>query len=465
MDLTMNDIYSNKISDFIINFGYYSKKINREEVPEFINYALSFNDKYIYDKIYNELNFYMVKCRKHELGYLISNLCNYSSFENELINNFTFWRKLIVPTNVLLILQVLMRNSNNYEVIVNNLGSFLENVNNDELEKKVLELLEKIPQVKSIIEQLKHQRKNLGEYSFLLKLNIGTFYHIIQYSLLDEIKKYFALFSNDDLKKVDFLANGSTSSVFFINIENGYIIKIGKERFTFNSQFSKYLLQPYVRKEYKNSNNNTICTIEIQDFCLKSEISDQELEWIYEKLLQDGCIWLDKDKTNICRLLQENTRKISKELDGFDYDNAVSQEPIGQAGDMIIIDNDLILSLEKCQERHSVYNVVSNDIDVTIIVDCNLDNNLRRVFNNILNQTFDDYEVICINGNDISKQIVNEYLKLDNRFKSGVTLHSSNNVILYDSQSFLNPYYLSSQIQSITMEENASNHVLIKEKV
>lgn len=447
MNFTFAETIMKGSNDFITNYGFYSKKINREEVPEFINYALSLNNQFIFDKISNEIEFYLIKCRKHKFGELINILFDYEIFASKLLSTFSSWRKLIVPTNVLLVLDSMLESHLADDIIAENIGFFLENVNSNEIEYKMLEILKKIPSTNYIINLIKHQQDILGNYSFLNQLNIGTFSHIFRYSMLDEVKNIFQAFSENNLSNVQFLANGSTSSVFLINNDtNKYVIKIGKKRFVFNSQFSPLLLQPYLRKEYKNENGDVICTIEIQDFCSHKIISDGELECIYADLLRDGCVWLDKDKSNIGTLLQPNTRKISESEDGFDYEGTKSHIPIGEIGDSVIIDNDLILSPQKCQDRHSVYNIVSNEVEMNIIIDCGLIKDLKVAFNMILNQIYNNYQIIFVNMNNIDTSIIDEYSKIDSRITKN-DVFSSNRIVMFDYIQFSDPYYLYAQVK------------------
>lgn len=434
----MENMYLDK-NEFIKNFGYYSKLIRLDKVPFFVDYAMKLNDEYIDRKIRSDMSFYIHKCRRHNLSELIEVLFSNLEYRKMVIDNFDDWKNLLMPLNIFQIINILLRDKSLYGFIYENLATLLENAAGLEKEEEMIELLSQIDECKSFINNFKEKRAN--DKAYLHQLNLGTYMKLYKYNLLDEIKSYFTVLSNGNDDNIKYLSNGHTSVVYITCDEKKYIIKLGKERSIFKSQFFSLMLQPYLRKEFI-FDGEVIATIEAQDFCITKDIKEEDYKKLREQIEEENLMWLDEDIRNVGYLTKPNTRKISKEEDGFDYENAPLTEPRGEEGDLVLIDSDMILSKEKAHIRHSAYNCVSKKYDYTIVLDCayfDLDSSIKK----LLNQTFNDYRVILLNT---TLELASTYIKIDDR------IHIDNCIpddAIYYSDDFDSPYYLEEVSRSL----------------
>ena len=217
---------------------------------------------------------------------------------------------------------------------------------------------------------------------------------LINTGTLQEVKDIFIRYSDGEVSNVRYLANGFTSTVF----QSGdKIIKIGKKRIKFDGQFSKYALQPYLRKEFRDLEGNVIFTAEVQDRCKTSDIDKDKIKAFMERINEDSeeFAWLDSGEENVFELLKDNERKISEEEDGFSYEGVLDTQPLGKAGDLVIGDTDFLYSPEEARDREDSYKTPNHTKTFSLILPTyNMKNYLAKCLNSILNQTCDDYEVL-----------------------------------------------------------------------
>lgn len=433
----MKKIYNENKDLFIENFGFFLMKVSRKDLPQLISLGLETQNKIIYKKIFNNIPFLVKKVKIGELGTLLNVLFDYPTLYSEVVKDFAQLSKYFAPNNIDGVIDAFLKVNPNSKIIAENLETFLENAKTKVRAMQIMNAVSHIPKCEYKIKQYYTVLNNLDEdFHFLENLNVGTMMKIVNAGKLDTIKDFFLQYSNGNLKNVHFLTSGFTSSVFSVDDK---VIKIGKERIKFNAQFSKYLLQPYFRKQFYDLDDNVIFTVEVQDKCSTNVNPDEAQEFLltlYNDI--DKYIWVDSGMTsasiqnpellkeikpnleNFFTLIKPNTRKIPAEEDGFCYDGVVDKEPYGQPGDFTIADTDFIYSPEEFKERENGYKTPDHETKFSIILPTyNMENYLEKCLNSILNQTSNNYEVIIIDDGspDNSAEIAREYAAMDSRFK------------------------------------------------
>lgn len=405
-------------SKFVKNFGYYLMIVSRKDLPRLIEIAMSINNPIINKKIFNEIPFLLNKVKIGELGNLLSVLFYNPMYYEKIVSMFDYLSTFFAPNNIEQVISAFLRVNPNSKIIANNYETFLENAKTKPQAMQIIQSTSHISKCKNIIDTYNSTILELNDYPFLADLNIGTMLKLINYGCLDEIKNIFNSYSNGNLKNVKFLSNGFTSTVF---IAGDKVIKIGKKRVKFDSFFSKYLLQPYYRKELKDFNDNVIATIEIQDVCLNIGLDPKKVtDFMDEVNSEEDFVWADCNPSNVFLLLKDNNRKIAPNEDGFSYSGVKSTVPTGKKGDLVIGDTDFIFSKNDFIERENSYYTPPHNTTFSFILPTyNMEKYLSNCLNSILNQTCDDFEVLIIDdgSTDASKEIATRYAKIDKRIK------------------------------------------------
>jgi len=404
---------------FIENFGYYLMKVSRNDLPELIEMGMNINDDCINKKILNNMSFLLKKVKIRRLGDLLDILFSNEMYYSEISNNFKELIEYFAPNNIEKVMQSFLKKNNNSKIVADNLETFLENAKTKTQAKRMMELVQHIPKCKYKINQYESSISDLGEFHFLENLNVGTMMKIVNAGMLDDVKDIFMKYSNSNINGVKYIANGFTSTVF---LAGDKVIKIGKKRIKFNAQFSKHLLQPYLRKEILDLEGNVIYTVEVQDKCCTTEIDEQKALEFIDSLKDESnqFVWLDGNAENVFVLLKDNTRKISHLEDGFCYDGVDKFDPVGKKGDFVIGDTDFMYSPEEAAKREESIRTPKHSKTFSLILPTyNMEKYLGKCLNSILNQTCNDYEVLIINdgSTDKSAEIAQEYVDSDSRFK------------------------------------------------
>jgi len=409
----------NHKKDFIEKFGFFLMKVSRRDLPELIDIAIKIDDEIINKKILNNMSFLLKKVKIGRFGDLLEVLFKNPSYYTEITNRFDEINEYFASNNIEKVIKAFLDKNSNSRIIADNLETFLENAKTKGQEQKIIEMVKHIPKCNFKINQYKAKILNLDDFRFLESLNIGTMMKIVNTGRLQDVKDIFMKYSNNDLSKVKYLANGFTSTVFSVDDK---IIKIGKKRIKYNAQFSKYLLQPYFRKEFLDLEGNVIFTVEVQDKCITSDIDKDKLQKFMKKISEesDQFVWLDSGEENIFELLKDNTRKISTEEDGFCYEGVKDIEPVGRTGELVIGDTDFVYSPEEAKKRIDSYKTPEHSKTFSLVLPTyNMEKYLAKCLDSILNQTCNDFEVLIIDdgSTDESAKIAKEYVDSDSRFK------------------------------------------------
>lgn len=406
-------------NEFIEKFGFFLMKVSRKDLPELIDAAIEVNDEIINKKISNNMSFIFKKTKIRRFGDLLDVLSKNPNYHTEISKRFDEISEYFAPNNIEKVLEVFLKTNPNSRIVSDNLETFLENAKTKVQAEKMMEMVKYIPKCEDKINKYKSAILNLNEFQFLENLNAGTMMKILNTGTLQEVKDIFSKYSDKNVNKVKYLANGFTSTVFGVGDK---VIKIGKKRIKYDGQFSKYILQPYLRKEFLDIEGNVIFTAEVQDRCITYNIDKDKIQNFLEQIDKDSeqFAWLDSGEENIFELIKDNVRKIPKEEDGFNYEGVQDTEPVGKAGDLVIGDTDFMYSPKEAKERKDSYHTPKHEKTFSLILPTyNMEKYLEKCLNSILNQTCNDYEVLIINdgSTDKSVEIAQEYVNSDSRFK------------------------------------------------
>ena len=145
---------------------------------------------------------------------------------------------------------------------------------------------------------------------------------------------------------INSVTSGGYSQVYKIGNK---ILKVGKPRASYSIPNHRRLLQPLIRTNLIDEENNNIpiACIEIQDGVDLSEtISKEELYYIYKELREDGIIWSDAKIGNIGKLRRDNVPTLEGERmdvapNSVGFINEKNDSELS-TGDWVIIDSDFV---------------------------------------------------------------------------------------------------------------------------
>lgn len=145
---------------------------------------------------------------------------------------------------------------------------------------------------------------------------------------------------------INSVTSGGYSQVYKIGNK---ILKVGKPRASYSIPNHRRLLQPLIRTNLIDEENNNIpiACIEIQDGVDLSEtISKEELYYIYKELREDGIIWSDAKIGNIGKLRRDNVPTLEGERmdvapNSVGFINGKNDSELS-TGDWVIIDSDFV---------------------------------------------------------------------------------------------------------------------------
>lgn len=160
---------------------------------------------------------------------------------------------------------------------------------------------------------------------------------------------------------IDYISKGASSIV--IGIKNR-VIKVGIERFKYEVPNSEYILQPILRKQFKELNNYTIEVTNRVEQDL--DISYDELYNLYINLRNQGIIWTDINPKNVGRLIKDNISDYELRTGNLENNSEVSGmksiTKVLKAGELVVIDTDLVYS-EKEQDKIGDFNIKDSSYD------------------------------------------------------------------------------------------------------
>ena len=167
------------------------------------------------------------------------------------------------------------------------------------------------------------------------------------YNFFKELIKELSQKEKVNYSDIEFIAKGTSSRVFGIGSK---VLKVGVPKEVFKMRNNKLFLQPLYRKEIKSIHNNeTLMCIEITEKVDTTNITEDDVYYIYKTLRDEGLIWLDHTTYNVGRLLKDN--KVY--FDGIDYvdkestDYITNNNVVLPKGSLVLLDNDCIYEAEE----------------------------------------------------------------------------------------------------------------------
>lgn len=154
------------------------------------------------------------------------------------------------------------------------------------------------------------------------------------------------LLENENLNYSDIqlLGQGEFSMVYSVGSK---VIKIGIPRDTFKIDNNKRFLKPVFRREIEGSKEVLGC-IEITEKVDTKNITEEDVQFIYNELRDSGYFWFDPRKENLGRLLKSNKvhyKNLDPVMSAVNYNTECIE--VLEAGELVIIDNDYIYSYEE----------------------------------------------------------------------------------------------------------------------
>ena len=167
--------------------------------------------------------------------------------------------------------------------------------------------------------------------------------------LIDELLKN----ENKKYSDIEYINEGGYSKVYGIGSK---VFKIGEGRATFNIKNNKRYLKPLYRTIIKSSYKD-FC-IEITEKVDTSNITDEDVYFMYKELRDEGILWLDATRSNLGRLLRDNKIYfngidfVDKESTGYTTDSF----EILPKGSLVLLDSDRLYEADKYFETRD-YNL------------------------------------------------------------------------------------------------------------
>jgi hypothetical protein len=269
--------------------------------------------------------------------------------------------KELVEENIKLILKKNLSNSddlvsiyrmlNEHKLLENNTEFMLENgvpvthlmVINQKIKGKSKENDNKIN------EYMKERKKEIAKemLSKRVKCNekLLNDYSTTVSIMIDELLK------SEGLGYID-IESGTSGSYSDVYLIGNKVLKIGKPRTTYQIPNHRRILQPLVRTNLIDEENNTnIACIEISEKLKRvyiGKIGKEVLYDLYKELRKDGIIWTDVRADNVGELINENIPNLNNEemyvspnSVGFDKELKENENKL-KPGDLVVLDIDYI---------------------------------------------------------------------------------------------------------------------------
>ena len=167
--------------------------------------------------------------------------------------------------------------------------------------------------------------------------------------LIDELLKN----ENKKYSDIEYINEGAYSKVYGIGSK---VFKIGEGRDTFNIKNNKRYLKPLYKTIIKSSYKD-FC-IEITEKVDTSNITDEDVYFMYKELRDEGILWFDATRSNLGRLLRDNKIYfngidfVDKESTGYTTDSF----EILPKGSLVLLDSDRLYEADKYFETRD-YNL------------------------------------------------------------------------------------------------------------
>lgn len=333
----------------------YLLKVQKEEstgLTQVINKYLSKEELYnlFIDIIYlmpsyDFYNFMNLICNNNYNDLLYINyeliISKLNEFNKQYINDYYFLSLMCKPEDKLNIIKSFMNYDMNYvknSIIDNNLLKLNKNelnyLNNyicssDHLDDLILNYF------------LKDYEATFPDEATMFLNSLDITYKIF----LVNIVKDLMIETNTKFSDIKKVGHGTFSNVYQFRDK---VLKLGIPRKLFLMANSKYILQPLVRLELKNSFNEVFATIEITQLVSTKNITVNEAKLLEKKMRKEKLVLLDHSLDNCGHLLKKNISYLNEEefvsnaiFNGFDKNNKEYLDTNYKGA--IIIDSDNII--------------------------------------------------------------------------------------------------------------------------
>lgn len=329
-----NDIFYKNIDSIINNY--------RTSTSFIITKLASYNEKYILDNCLILMPYYLDGKLDSDYIFAIRNIgCNkiieYLKNNNVILEDINLFRCLL---NIY----------KDQTDIVNNIDYFINNTISL-LDLKELLILFNIPGVDKINNILDNDRERLVLDLVYPKtgLTIDILKHEKIYDTVRLLVEELVLKENVHFHDIKHIATGGYSNVLQVGSK---ILKLGRRRKNFSIKNNKRFLAGF-RGEIKSLYyDDVILTYEITEVVDTKHNSTVITYELYKELRDDGLIWTDCNKDNVGILLKDN-KAYYKDIDFVDK-NATGytseNKEILKKGDVVILDNDYIFTIEEFQK-------------------------------------------------------------------------------------------------------------------
>lgn len=328
-----NDIFYKNIDSIIKNYGTSTSFI----MMSIVNY----NEKYILDNCLALMPYYLDGKLNSNYIFAIRKIgCNkiieYLKSNNVILEDIDLIRCLL---NI----------SKDKTDIVNNIDYFINNTISL-LDLKELLILFNIPGVDKINNILDTDREKLVLDLVYPKTGL-TLDVLKQEKIYDTVKllvEELALKENVHLHDIKHIATGGYSNVLQVGSK---ILKLGKKRKNFSIKNNKRFLAGFRGEIQSLYFDDVILTYEITEVVDTKHNGNINLYELYKELRDKNLIWTDCNKDNVGILLKDN-KVYYKDIDFVDK-NATGytseNKEILKKGDVVILDNDYIFTIEEFQ--------------------------------------------------------------------------------------------------------------------
>ena len=329
-----NDIFYKNIDSIIKNY--------RTSTSFIIMKLASYNEKYILDNCFSLMPYYLDGKIDNDYIFAIRNIGVFKIIEYLKNNN-------VVLKDIKLI-RCLLSISKDKTDIINNIDYFINNTISL-LDLKELLINHNIPGVDKINNILDNDKERL--VLDLVYPKTGLTIDILKkekiYDTVRLLVEDLALKENVHLHDIKHIATGGYSNVLQVGSK---ILKLGKKRKNFSIKNNKRFLAGF-RGEIKSLYfDDVILTYEITETVDTEHIDNINLYELYKELRDKKLIWTDCHKCNVGILLKDN-KVYYKDIDYIDK-NATGytseNKEILKKGDVVILDNDYIFTIEEFQK-------------------------------------------------------------------------------------------------------------------
>ena len=326
---------------FFKNFHLFANKINCGQILNFVYYICKHNKEYFITKKYEFL-----KCSDDDFFFLMYfDLCNKERLDLEDLINYLDVNKIKKDYDNVLKVVIMYNNKNkilekhlNYLCSSKNYLKIRKMLIEASVDKKYIDILnEKInSNINEVIEEMVDQKLDV---EVLKEEKILPFLQIILGELLTH--------ENKKMQDIIILEGGAYSSVFEIGNK---VLKIGLPRYSFKMKNNKRFLSPLYRQYiYSKDNEKILFCIEITEKVQTENITMEDAYLIFKELIEQDLYWIDCTPWNIGRLIRDNNIYFDNinYVDKNSTNYLTEMDEILKAGELIILDNDLILEKER----------------------------------------------------------------------------------------------------------------------